>query len=202
MQNFVQEGRIITVTAPYALTSGLGCLVGDIFGVATMAADNGASADIMVEGVFDLTKEGGAGVTFAQGDRVYWDNTNKRVVAAAAGNRYIGTAVAAAADAATTARVALHVRMQPDAAESVLSATAALDFASIAAAASADLTITVAGAAVGDAVALGLPAAPAAGLVFFGFVSAANTVTVRAMNITGSGVDAALATYRATVFKA
>lgn len=83
-----------------------------------------------------------------------------------------------------------------------LTATAALDFASIAAAASADLTITVAGAAVGDSVQLGLPAAPAAGLVFNGFVSAANTVTVRASNITAGPVDAASATYRATVHKA
>lgn len=83
-----------------------------------------------------------------------------------------------------------------------LSATAALDFAAIAAAASADLTIAVAGAAVGDSVSLGLPAAPAAGLLFFGFVSAADTVTVRAMNITAGAVDAVSATYRATVHKA
>lgn len=83
-----------------------------------------------------------------------------------------------------------------------LTATAALDFASINAAASADLTIAVAGAAVGDSVELGLPAAPAAGLVFNGFVSAANVVTVRATNITAAPVDAASATYRATVHKA
>lgn len=83
-----------------------------------------------------------------------------------------------------------------------LTATAALDFAAIAAAASADLTIAVAGAAVGDSVELGLPAAPAAGLIFNGFVSAADTVTVRASNITAAPVDAAPATYRATVHKA
>lgn len=83
-----------------------------------------------------------------------------------------------------------------------LSATAALDFASIAAAASADLTIAVAGAAVGDAVSLGLPAAPTAGLVFQAFVSDANVVTVRATNITAGAVDAASATFRATVHKA
>ena len=82
-----------------------------------------------------------------------------------------------------------------------LSATGALDFASIAAAASADLTIAVAGAAVNDAVSLGLPAAPTAGLVFQGFVSAAGTVTVRATNITAGAVDAASATYRVTVHK-
>ena len=52
-----------------------------------------------------------------------------------------------------------------------------------------------------DAVSLGLPAAPAAGLLFNAFVSAANTVTVRASNITAAPVDAASATYRATVHK-
>ncbi|WP_205010657.1 hypothetical protein [Nitrosomonas oligotropha] len=82
-----------------------------------------------------------------------------------------------------------------------LTATATLDFGSINAAASADLTITVAGAAVNDSVSLGLPAAPTAGIMFRGFVSAANTVTVRATNITGSPVDPASATYRATVIK-
>lgn len=86
--------------------------------------------------------------------------------------------------------------------KAVLTATAALDFASIASTASADLTITVAGAAVGDSVSVGLPAAPTAGLIFMGFVSAANTVTVRASNITAGAVDAASATYRATVIKA
>lgn len=82
-----------------------------------------------------------------------------------------------------------------------LTATATLDFGSISAAASADLTITVTGATAGDAVLLGLPAAPTAGIVFFGFVSATNTVTVRAMNITSGGVDPASASYRATVIK-
>ena len=84
---------------------------------------------------------------------------------------------------------------------SVLTNSAALDFASIAAAASADLTITVTGAAVNDEVALGLPATPAAGLVFIAFVSAANTVTIRASNITAAAVDAASATYSVSVFK-
>lgn len=79
------------------------------------------------------------------------------------------------------------------------SATAALDFASIAAAASADLTIALPGAAVGDKVSLGLPAAPAAGLIFQAFVSATDTVTVRATNITAAPVDAASATYRVSL---
>lgn len=83
----------------------------------------------------------------------------------------------------------------------IITATATLDFASIATTAQEDLTISVPGAAVGDAVALGLPAAPMAGLVFNAFVSATNVVTVRATNPTGSGVDAASALYRVVVFK-
>jgi hypothetical protein len=84
----------------------------------------------------------------------------------------------------------------------VLSASASLDFAEIAAAAQAGLTITVTGAAVGDEVILALPAAPAAGLVFNAFVSAANTVTVRASNITASPVNPAAATYGVIVIAA
>lgn len=80
-----------------------------------------------------------------------------------------------------------------------LTAAATLDFGSINAAASADLTVAVPGAAVGNAVSLGLPAAPTAGIVFQAFVSAADTVTVRATNITGAPVDPTSASYRATV---
>ena len=84
----------------------------------------------------------------------------------------------------------------------ILSGSASLNFPSIAAAEQADLTITVTGAAVGDEVALALPAAPAAGLVFNAFVSAANTVTIRASNITAAAVDAAAATYGVVVIAA
>ena len=89
-----------------------------------------------------------------------------------------------------------------DAPKFALSVAAALDYAAIAAAASADLTIAVPGAAVGDSVSLGLPSAPAAGLIFQAFVSAAGVVTVRATNITAAAVDAASASYRVTVLKA
>lgn len=85
--------------------------------------------------------------------------------------------------------------------ESVLANSASLNFAEIAAAASADLTITVTGAAVGDEVALGLPAAPTAGIIYQAFVSAANTVTVRATNITASPVNPAAQTFSVAVFK-
>lgn len=82
----------------------------------------------------------------------------------------------------------------------VYSATATLDFGNIIVGASADLTITVTGAAVGDAVDLGPPAAPDASITYTAFVSAANTVTVRSHNVGTLAVDQASATFRATVF--
>jgi hypothetical protein len=82
------------------------------------------------------------------------------------------------------------------------SGSASLNFGSIGAAAQADLTITIAGAAVGDEVIMALPAAPTAGIIFNAFVSAANTVTIRASNITAAPVDPAEATYGAIVIAA
>jgi hypothetical protein len=84
----------------------------------------------------------------------------------------------------------------------ILTASASLNFPSINAASQADLTITVAGAAPGDEVAMSLPTGPAAGLVFNAFVSADNTVTIRASNISGSPVDAGAATFGVLVFRA
>jgi len=81
----------------------------------------------------------------------------------------------------------------------VVSATATLDFGNTATLTSTDLPITVTGAAVGDSVAIGLPAAPDANGCFTGWVSAADTVTVRFNNYSAGSIDPASATYRATV---
>jgi hypothetical protein len=83
----------------------------------------------------------------------------------------------------------------------ILRGSASLDFPSINAVSQADLTITVTGAAVGDTVVLGLPAAPTAGITFNAFVSAANTVTVRATNVTAGAIDPAAAVYTVLVMR-
>ena len=59
--------------------------------------------------VFDIAKEGGVGVTFSIGDKVYWDDGNDFAVATdgAGANKLLGKAVLAAADADTTVRVRL-----------------------------------------------------------------------------------------------
>ena len=82
-----------------------------------------------------------------------------------------------------------------------LTGTAALDFASIAAGSEAELTLTVTGAANGDAVYLGAPSAIEAGVGWSGYVSAADTVTVRLRNDTAGAIDPASATWRAAVIQ-
>ena len=83
----------------------------------------------------------------------------------------------------------------------VLSATATLDFPSIASNDTQTLTMTVSGAAAGNAVFLGVPAALDANLIWCASVTAADTVTIRMHNASGSSVDPASGTYRATVFQ-
>jgi len=84
-----------------------------------------------------------------------------------------------------------------------LTATATLDFASTLAGAATDLTITVTGAASGDVVAIGVPnGSTLTDGNFTGWVSAANTVTVRfANNSLTLALDPASGTFRASVLK-
>lgn len=91
---------------------------------------------------------------------------------------------------------------QPLLMRDVRRASASLDFPSVAAGGSQDLTISVPGAAVGDDVIVHTTAAPANILRFVAWVSAADTVTVRAINHTAGAIDQAATTYRVTVLKA
>lgn len=79
--------------------------------------------------------------------------------------------------------------------------TASLNFASISAGAVGTLTITAPGAAAGDLVQLGPPSGINAGLMWSGYVSTANTVTIRLLNTTGSPIDPAESTWAVTVTK-
>ncbi|MGC9418869.1 MAG: DUF2190 family protein [Rhodovulum sp.] len=108
MKNYVQPGKTITLTAPYAVASGDGLLVGAIFGVASGIAALGESVDTALVGVFDLTKVGSQAWT--AGVKVYWDKTNKRCITVATDNTIIGVATEAVASGAgdTIGRVRLN----------------------------------------------------------------------------------------------
>ncbi len=82
-----------------------------------------------------------------------------------------------------------------------LSATAILDFGSLAPGVCNELTFGLAGANGGDPLAAGWPTAMEGGLIGTMRVSAAGTVAVRLCNLSGSVLDPAAATYRATVVR-
>ena len=108
MKNYVQPGNTITLTAPYAVTSGDGLLVGSIFGVASGTAALGEPVEATLAGVFDITKIGSQAWT--AGAKVYWDDTNKRCTNVATSNTLIGVATEAVAGGAgdTIGRVRLN----------------------------------------------------------------------------------------------
>lgn len=98
MKNFVQPGNTLTLTAPYAVSSGDGLLVGSIFGVAAGTAALGEAVEAALTGVYDLKKV--ASQAWAAGDKVYWDNTAKEATKTTTSNTLIGVAVVAVAGGA------------------------------------------------------------------------------------------------------
>jgi len=84
-----------------------------------------------------------------------------------------------------------------------LTGTGVLNYGSIASLATETLTITVTGAAIGDVVLVGIDnGSKSTGLIFGQpWVSATNTVSVEAYNSTGSAIDPASGTFRASVIK-
>lgn len=99
------EGEVIPVVATGTWTSGQPVLAGSLFGVAIADASSGDNVGLCVEGVFSLPKQGGAGVTFTQGAKVYFDGTNCTAVSSDA---FIGIAQAAAVNADTSVNVLLQ----------------------------------------------------------------------------------------------
>lgn len=89
MQNWKQKGDVIPMTAPYDTLSGKGALVGGIFGLAADDVLSAAIGQYVVTGVVDIAK---STTTYADGDAVYWDNTNKVATSTAQSNWLIGSA--------------------------------------------------------------------------------------------------------------
>ena len=58
MKNYIQDGDILTVTAPAAVASGDFVQVGRIRGVAVAAAASGQPVELYTTGVFDIPKSG------------------------------------------------------------------------------------------------------------------------------------------------
>lgn len=105
MKNFIQPGATITVTAPYAVSSGQGVKVGSLFGVAVYSAAQGVPVEIKREGVFDVTAV--TADVAAQGAKVYWDDTARKITITATNNTVVGAVTTDKANGDATARVLL-----------------------------------------------------------------------------------------------
>jgi hypothetical protein len=102
-----------------------------------------------------------------------------------------------ALDAGTQTIVAVDSATVP----TYLSTSTVLDFSSVAPGSCSEAGFALPGAAVGDSVAPGWPAAMESGFLGTMRVSAASTIAVRICNFSGTTVDPAAAVYRATVVR-
>jgi len=103
-KNYIQPGKIITVTAPTGgVTSGAGVLIGTLFGIAQHDADEGAELEILTEGVIEIGKT--SALQIDVGDRLFWDATNKVVNKTATAQVCVGIAVSAAANPSATVKM-------------------------------------------------------------------------------------------------
>ena len=89
--NKVGDTDVITVTAPAAVASGAGVLVGLLFGVAVHAAASGQPVAIMTEGVFRLPQATGAAIN--EGVRVFWDSAAGNITTTTTSNNCVGWAI-------------------------------------------------------------------------------------------------------------
>lgn len=104
--NYIQEGDVLALAAPYTRTSGQGALVGSIFGVALVDVTSGATASFATEGVRTLAKvEAQEWATV--GLAIYWDDSAKNLTTTSSGNTLVGYNVAAAANPSTTGKIRL-----------------------------------------------------------------------------------------------
>ena len=106
MKNDIQDGDVLALAAPYAVSSGGGALIGSIFGVSVTTLASGDVGSFQLKGVYTLPKATGAGATL--GAKAYWNDTNKNVTATASTNTLIGVFVAAYASGDTSALVRLN----------------------------------------------------------------------------------------------
>jgi predicted RecA/RadA family phage recombinase len=95
--SYKQPGKTLSLVAPYArASSGLGAKMGAIFGVSCDAIENGATGRFETEGVHELDKV--SAQAWAQGDRIFWDDSAKLCTNVATAGMLIGYATAAAAN--------------------------------------------------------------------------------------------------------
>jgi len=104
--NYVQPGDIITLAAPYDRVTGEGAQVGSLFGVALQTVLSTVDGEFNTKGVWTLAKT--SAQAWTQGQKIYWDNSNKRCDSDSTVGMLIGVASAAADNPSSTGDVRLN----------------------------------------------------------------------------------------------
>lgn len=106
--NFIQPGKVLDYLneSGSTITSGSGVVVNTgVFGIAGGDIADDVMGAVWLEGVFELAKVTNA--AFVQGDKLFWDDTAKKLTKVSSGNTPAGICFAAADQAATTGQVKL-----------------------------------------------------------------------------------------------
>ena len=109
MIKYIQEGDDIDYTPSSATDAGVGVLIGSMFGVTKRPLAASEAGALSVVGVFELAKSGSGSISFAVGDKVYFDVATQLATSVSTDNPLIGLAVESAGTTATTMRC----RLQP-----------------------------------------------------------------------------------------
>jgi predicted RecA/RadA family phage recombinase len=108
MQNWVQEGKVMTFTAPSGgVVSGTAYLIGSLLVIATITAAQTEPFTGITRGVVTYAKPGSQAWT--EGAKIYWDNSAKNFTTTSSGNTLVGVAAEAVGAGAgeTTGKVRL-----------------------------------------------------------------------------------------------
>lgn len=108
MNNYVQEGNFLTLTAPSGgVVSGVLYLIGTLAVVATVDAAEGESFAASTRGVHDLAKT--SAQAWTEGAEIYRDAVTGAATTVSTDNTLIGKAAAVAANPSATGAVLLTV---------------------------------------------------------------------------------------------
>lgn len=105
MKTFVQPGEVLEFVAPANVTAGTGVKIGDILVIPTETKLSGEKFRGQRVGVVDHAKV--SAQAWTEGQRVLWDDTNKRFTTVTTGNFIAGVAAAVAANPTATGKVLL-----------------------------------------------------------------------------------------------
>ena len=105
MNNYKSSGQTVTLAAPADVDAGAGVLAGAIFGIAQNDALTGEPLVLVRTGVVTHAKT--SAQAWTEGQKIYWDASNKVFSSTASGNTLVGAAVAVAANPSATGLVLL-----------------------------------------------------------------------------------------------